>query len=67
MAKLRLDLKVTASCLCVFSDICGMLHFKRSNQNKSFRVNGRALGTVVDQSNLGVQVHIFLKVALHVN
>jgi len=38
-------------------DKCKVMHFGRSNQGRTYSVNGRALGRVIEQRDLGVQVH----------
>lgn len=43
---------------------CKVLHFGRSNQGRTFTVNDRSLDSVVEQRDLGVQVHSSLKVVL---
>ena len=35
-------------------DKCEVMHFGRSNQGRTYSVNGRALGRVTEQSDLGV-------------
>ena len=37
------------------------MYFGRSNQGRTYSVNGRALGRVAEQRDLGVQVHSSLK------
>eukprot|EP00061_Rhincodon_typus_P013300 g39589.t1 len=48
-------------------DKCEVLHFGKSNQGRSFMVNGRALSNVVKQRDLAVQVHGSLKVESQVD
>ena len=43
-------------------DKCKVIHFGRSNQGRVYSVNGRALGIVTEQRDLGVHVHSSLKV-----
>ena len=47
-------------------DICEVTHFVRSNQGRT-SVNGRVLGRVTEQRDLGVQVHSSLKVESQVD
>ncbi|XP_072335049.1 multiple inositol polyphosphate phosphatase 1b isoform X1 [Scyliorhinus torazame] len=42
---------------------CEVVHFGRTNMNVEYRVNGRVLGNVAEQRDLGVYVHTSLKVA----
>eukprot|EP00061_Rhincodon_typus_P015643 g43430.t1 len=44
-----------------------VLHFGKSNQGRSFMVNSRALRSVVEQKDFGVQVHSSLKVESQVD
>ena len=44
------------------SDKCEVMHFGRLNQGRTYSINGRALGRVTEQRDLGVQVHSSLKV-----
>lgn len=46
---------------------CQVLYFGKSNKGKTLTVNGRGLRFVVDQRDLGIQVHCFLKVVSQVN
>lgn len=39
----------------------------RSNQGRTCTVNGRALASMVEQVDLGMKVHIFLKVVAQVD
>jgi len=48
-------------------DKCEVMHFGRSNQGKTYSVNGWALGRVKEQRDLGVQVHNSLKVESQVD
>eukprot|EP00061_Rhincodon_typus_P002924 g18823.t1 len=48
-------------------DKCEVLHFGNANEGKTFMVNGRALWCVVEQRNVGVQVHSSLKVESQVD
>ena len=48
-------------------DKCEVMHFGRSNQARTYSVNGRALGRVIEQRDLGVQVHSSLKVESQVD
>ena len=41
---------------------CEVMRFGRSNQGRTYSVNGRILGRVIEQKDLGVQVHTSLKV-----
>ena len=43
-------------------DKCEVMHFGRSNQGRTYSVDGRALGKVIEQRGLGVHVHSSLKV-----
>jgi len=43
-------------------DKCKVMHFGRSNQGRTYSVNGGALGRVAEQRDLVVQVHCSLKV-----
>lgn len=47
--------------------MCEMLHFGKSNQGKTFIVNGRAMKSVLEQKDISVQVHSSLKVASQVD
>lgn len=38
------------------ADKCEVLQFALSNQGRAYRVNARALGSIAEQSELGVQV-----------
>ena len=42
------------------------MHFRRSNTDRKYTVNGRTLKSIDRQRDLGVQVHRSLKVATHV-
>eukprot|EP00061_Rhincodon_typus_P004291 g22226.t1 len=46
-------------------DKCVMLHF--GNQSRTYTLNGRALGSVVEERDLGVQVHSSLKMTSQVD
>jgi len=43
------------------TDKCEVLYFGKSNQGRTYTVNGRALGSVQEQRDLGVHVHSSLK------
>jgi len=43
------------------------MHFGRSNRTRTYSVNGRALGRVIEQSDRGVQVYSSLKVESQVD
>lgn len=45
------------------SDKYNLLHFGMSNQDRTFTVNSRALGIIVEQRDLGEQLYSSLKVA----
>ena len=47
------------------TDKCMVLRHGKSNQGRTFTVNGRTLGHIVEQRDLGVQVHGSLKVESH--
>lgn len=49
------------------TEICEVLHFGKSNKGKIYTANGRALGKVVGQNDLGVRVHSSLKVESQVD
>lgn len=46
---------------------CELLHSGKSNQDRTYTVNGRSLGNVVVQRDLAVQVHRSLKVMSQVD
>ncbi|PLS49478.1 hypothetical protein CYV29_15670, partial [Carnobacterium maltaromaticum] len=46
---------------------CEVMHFGRSNSRVNYTVNGKVLGKIDVQRDLGVQVHCSLKVATQVN
>ena len=48
-------------------DKCKVMHFSRLNQGRTYSVNGRALGRVTEQRDLGVYVHSSLKVESQVD
>ena len=48
-------------------DKCEVMHFGRLNQGRTYSVNGRALGGVTEQRDLGIQVHSSLKVEAQVD
>ena len=48
-------------------DKCEVMHFGRLSQGRTYSVNGRVLGRVTEQRNLGVQVHSSLKVESQVD
>ena len=48
-------------------DKCVVMHFGRLNQGRTYSVNGRALGRVAEQRDLGVHVHSSLKVESQVD
>ena len=48
-------------------DKCEVMHFGRLIQRRTYSVNGRTLGRVIEQRDLGVQVHSSLKVELQVD
>ena len=48
-------------------DNCKVMHFGRSNQGRIYSVNGRVLGRVREQRDLGAQVHSCLKVESQVD
>ena len=48
-------------------DKCEVMHFGRSHQGRTYSVNGRVLGRVIEQRDLGVQVHSSLKVESQVD
>ena len=48
-------------------DKCEVMHFGRLNQCRTYSVNGRALGRVTEQRDLGVQVDSSLKVESQVD
>ena len=48
-------------------DKCKVMHFGRLNQGRTYSVNGRALGRVTEQRDLGVHVHSSLKVESQVD
>ena len=43
-------------------DTCVVMHFSRLNQDRTDSINGRALGRVTEQRNVGVHVHSSLNV-----
>ena len=43
-----------------------MVHFGRSNRMAEYNINGRTLGSMEDQKDLGVRVHRTLKAAAQV-
>eukprot|EP00061_Rhincodon_typus_P002671 g18172.t1 len=43
-------------------DKCEVLHFGKTNQVRSYTLNGKVLGIVAEEGGLGVQVHISLNV-----
>ncbi|XP_059805558.1 uncharacterized protein LOC132380631 [Hypanus sabinus] len=46
---------------------CEVVHFGRTNSKAEYKVNGRILGSVEEQRDLGVHVHRSLKVASQVD
>ena len=48
-------------------DKCEVMHYGRSNQGRTYSVNGRALGRVVEQRDLGVQIHSSLNMESQVD
>ena len=42
-------------------DKCEVMHFGRLNQGRTYSVNGRTLGRVTEQRDLGVHIHSSLK------
>ncbi|MBB6707153.1 hypothetical protein H7E98_18015 [Proteus mirabilis] len=46
---------------------CEVIHFGKSNKKMGYWANGRILGSVDEQRDLGVHVHRSLKVATQVN
>ena len=46
---------------------CKVMHFGRLNQGRTYSVNGRALGRITEQRDLGVHVHSSLKVESQVD
>ena len=48
-------------------DKCEVMHSGRLNQGRTYSVNGRALGRVTEQRDLGVHVHSSLKVESQVD
>ena len=48
-------------------DKCKVMHFGRSNQGRTYSVNGRVLGRVIEQRYPGVQAHSSLKMELQVD
>lgn len=46
---------------------CEVLYFGTLNQGKTFPMNGRTLGSVVEQSELGVRVHSSLKMVSQID
>eukprot|EP00061_Rhincodon_typus_P004189 g21957.t1 len=48
-------------------DKCEVFHFVKTNKGITYTVNGRTLGSVVEQRDLEVQVHSSLKVASQVD
>ena len=48
-------------------DKCEVMHFGRSHKGRTYSVNGRALGRVIEQRDLGVHVHSSLKVESQVD
>ena len=49
------------------ADKCEILHFGRTNQSRTYRVNGRTLKSAVEQRDLGIQVQNSLKVTSQVD
>ena len=50
-----------------YLDECEVIHFGRSNQDRTYSFNGRVLWRVTEQKDLGVQVHSSLKVESQVD
>ena len=48
-------------------DKCEVMHFGRLNQGKTYSVNGKTLGRVIEQRDLGVKVHRSLEVESQVD
>ena len=48
-------------------DKCEVMHFGRLNLGRTYSANGRALGRVLEQRDLGVQVHSSLKMESQVD
>ena len=48
-------------------DKCELKHFGKLNQGRTYSVNGRALGRVTEQRDLGVHVHSSMKVESQVD
>ena len=44
------------------ADKCEVLHFGRTNQGRTYKINGRTLTSAVEQRDLGIQIHNSLKV-----
>ncbi|XP_055489927.1 uncharacterized protein LOC129696245 [Leucoraja erinacea] len=49
------------------ADKCEVLHLGRTNQNRTYMVNGRELKNAGEQRDLGITVHSSLKVESHVD
>ncbi|MBB6707133.1 reverse transcriptase family protein [Proteus mirabilis] len=49
------------------SDKCEVLHFGKANLSRTYTLNGKVLGSVAEQRDLGVQVHSSLKVESQVD
>ena len=49
------------------ADKCEVLHLGRTNQNRTYMVNGRELKNTVEQRDLGITVHSSLKVESHID
>ena len=43
------------------------MHFGKSNQGRTYALNGKALGSVEEQRNVGVEVYSLLKVASQID
>ncbi|XP_059843914.1 P-selectin glycoprotein ligand 1 isoform X2 [Hypanus sabinus] len=49
------------------TDKCEVLHFGRTNQGRTYKVNGRTLRSAVEQRDLGIQIQNSLKVVSQVD
>ena len=49
------------------SDKCEVLHFGKANLSRTYTLNGKVLGSVAEQRDLGVQGHSSLKVESQVD
>lgn len=46
---------------------CEELHFVKSKQGRTFTMNGRTLGSVIEQRDIGMHVHNFLNVVARID